>query len=386
VLHDEAGIVAIDRSADLRQWRRHVDQIVAHFRVRMNALRMKLSARLFFATAIAIFATHELPAFAAAPDSTKGIQYFVDYGVPDSPALVAIGASPEQVLRGSAAKPATAHLVNAFQNSDKIASGLALDFSPYLTYFGKLTSVDEYRASKWKRLASNTELSLATVQDLNGRDSLLFGVGLRLTLFDSHDLLASQDLASRISKALANAASAGEPTDDDVITTGPHLEDVATAYRNTVAEIRNTPGNALAVGWAAKSELRHAVASVDSFTTFRNRAWMAYEQYFRAGRGLRATLLWKQSDDGKSTWRGGAALSSAGPRFEVDLEGYFDTAADQSGHTIFGLSGSGEYQLSEGLALVGVLGTQPEEVGHDTVSKLRLKTSLRWSYLGQPSK
>ena len=78
-------------------------------------------------------------------------------------------------------------------------------------------------------------------------------------------------------------------------------------------------------------------------------------------------MLWKQADDGRSGWRGGVAVSSAGPRYELDIEGYFDTAPEEAGRTRFGLAGSGEYRVAEGIALVATLATLPETTNGETV-------------------
>ena len=316
--------------------------------------------------------------------SGAGIQYVIDYDVPESPALVAIGASVQQVAHGGVAKPATARLVNAFQTGDQIASGLALDFSPYLSYIGKVRSVDEYRASAFKRWAANTQVSVATVQDPDGLDSLLFGIGVRMTVFDSHDLLANATLANEISKALAGAANAGRATSDDEIAPGPVLESVAAAYENTRKAVRDQPGQALTFAWAGRSEVRHSVASVDSFTKMSHLAWASYHLYFRAGRGIRTMVQWRGRSKDPASWRGGIAFSSAGASYQIALEGYLDTVAGASGETKFGISGNGEYRIKEGLSLVAAIGSEPDPRVPD-LSRIRLRTALRWSYLGESS-
>jgi hypothetical protein len=315
-------------------------------------------------------------------DSTPAIQYITDYNVPESPALVAIGASTEQVLHGSTAKPATAQLVNAFQTGDKIASGLALDFSPYFTFHGKVESVQEYLRSRARRWLANTAVSFATMQDPTGRDSLLFGVGLRLTLFDSHDVLGDSVLAGQISRALAAAAEAGEPAEDDEITQGPPVAAVAEVHEGIVRALRRRTGDAMSVGWAAKSEVRHSVASADSFATFRHRAWLAYEHYMSGGRGLRVAVQWRESDARRSSWKAGVALATAGERYAMAIELYLDTLAEDPDHRNYGLAGDGQYRLTNGMSLVASMSTDPVTEAGRTVSKIRLKTGLRWSYVG----
>src|SRR4029077_9081952 len=100
--------------------------------------------------------------------------------------MVALKVSPSAILLGGAAKPVVANLVQNILQGDQIQRGLTIDFSPYLAYWAP-KSLDDYRKNL-NPVLGNSTVSFATVQDNASSDDLLFGIGLRTTLHDDHDL------------------------------------------------------------------------------------------------------------------------------------------------------------------------------------------------------
>jgi len=140
---------------------------------------------------------------ADSPDSSRSAyKYILDYDVPESPAFTVLGVSPAKVLRGSAAKPIVLNLLNQFGSSERTQNGVAVDFSPFFVFGGRMKNVMEYRNSRKKQIIANTLFSFSTVQDKAETTSLKFGVGLRLTLFDCHDLLQNAQLGRDIDSLL----------------------------------------------------------------------------------------------------------------------------------------------------------------------------------------
>jgi len=67
-------------------------------------------------------------------------------------------------------------------------TGIALDFVPYLTFFGNQTSLFDYRNSRVERFLARTQLSFATTKGASTEDKAArLALGVRLTLFDKGD-------------------------------------------------------------------------------------------------------------------------------------------------------------------------------------------------------
>src|SRR4051812_35067298 len=164
----------------------------------------------------------------SAADTTEAYKFILDYAVPSSPAFTALDVTPQQVMRGSAAKPLVINAFTNFLQTGRLDPGIAADFSPYILLGGGFENLDEYRKNVAKRILANSMLSLAALK--NSRDSLNtdLGAGLRITLRDDHDLFANTKTArvitDKIGNALANAAQApvviGDVPDDEVGTNG----------------------------------------------------------------------------------------------------------------------------------------------------------------------
>src|SRR5229473_320613 len=130
-----------------------------------------------------------IPSLAQGQGNRSAQRFILDYDVPESPAFVALGVTPTNVTRGSASKPVIASLLTEFRTGQKIGGGLALDFAPYFVYGGRLDNIAAYRSDWKKRLLANLQLSLGTIQSETDTNSLRFGLGMRATFYDSHDLL-----------------------------------------------------------------------------------------------------------------------------------------------------------------------------------------------------
>ena len=328
-----------------------------------------------------------LPAAALRGQETDPAYRFVlDYDVPESPALVAIGSATGNITRGSAAKPFVAQLVNQFQSGEKVANGLGLDLAPYFLYGGRLTSIEEYRRNTLKRILANASLSLATAQDASDSTSLVFGVGIRLTLFDAHDLLQDPELGRDIDDLLAAAASAegAELLEDDVIEPAGAELDFGPAYERARARVRNRRGGALSLAWAMSGLLKGSIASGDSIQNTRHTVWAAYRYSLGGGTDALAQLQWRQTEAKASSFRGGAALRATTDRYAVAAELFFDSDPDEAASGRLGVGVNAELRVTRGVALIGQLATEPVTVGNRTASRVRLRTSVRWNATAEP--
>jgi len=316
---------------------------------------------------------------------TSAQRYVLDYDVPESPALVALGAAPANVTRGSAAKPIIASLLNEVQTGQKLGSGIAIDFAPYFLFAGRLASIQEYRDNRLKRWLANLQLSIATIQSASDTGSLRFGAGARVTLFDNHDLLQDKTLGADIDQALTAAANALRPVAGGGEVGAPiTVANLTGAYARARERVRTTPGDALSVGWGMSALVRGGVANADSIANTRHRVWLSYRHTFRGGTDLLATAQWKQADSSGSSARAGAALRANGKDANLALELYYDSQPHDWTAGRIGIGANAEWRFSHGVGLVASLATEPTTVGSRTISKLKVRTSLRWDMNGEP--
>jgi hypothetical protein len=128
-----------------------------------------------------------------------------DLAVPDSPAFTVLGVTPENVTHPTTPREFATSLLNGVDERGNFQTGLALDFVPYLTFFGKNTSLKEYADHPLTRFLARTQVSFATAKGVTDEDrSTRLALGLRMTLWDRGD--------PRLDKALEECYDAA---DDD---------------------------------------------------------------------------------------------------------------------------------------------------------------------------
>ena len=325
-----------------------------------------------------------MPITARAQKPSSAQHFVLDYDVPESPGFIALGVTPANITRGSASKPVVASLLSDLATRQKLASGIALDFAPYFLYGGRFQSVNEYRRNRLKRWLANSLLSIATVQSETDSSSLRFGLGARGTLFDNHDLLQDSTLGMDIDRALTSAAHAGRPrTDTSEVGAPVTVAGLADAYKAARERVRTKPGDALSVGWGIAGVIHGSVVSGDSIGGRRNRVWLSYRHTFRSGMDLLATAQWRQADSVGSSVRAGAGLRAnvADANFAGEL--YYDSNPKGISGGKLGIGANAEWRFTRGVGLVVALSTVPTVVGSQVVSKMKVRTSLRWDMNGE---
>jgi hypothetical protein len=127
----------------------------------------------------------------------------VDLSVPESPAFTVLGVNPETVTRPTTPRAFATSLLNGVDDKGNFQSGLALDFVPYLTFFGSQTSLSSYRSNRMERFLARTQLSFATTKGATDADkSSRLALGLRFTLWDQGDPRLDQKLDTCYADAL----------------------------------------------------------------------------------------------------------------------------------------------------------------------------------------
>lgn len=121
------------------------------------------------------------------PDDSM-MQVNADLAVPDSPAFTVLGVTPENVSHPTTPKEFATSLLNGVDQRGNFQTGLALDFVPFLTFFGKQTSLNEYKEQRISRFLARTQVSFATTKGVTEEDkSTRLALGLRMTLLDKGD-------------------------------------------------------------------------------------------------------------------------------------------------------------------------------------------------------
>jgi hypothetical protein len=155
------------------------------------------AARHLAAVAVTLISMLALtPAVHAQIDTTKAVKLVnLDLTVPDSPALVILGLSPEKVVRPGAPRDLATTLVNGVDQHGNLQSGLAVDFAPRFLFFGNNLEFVDYRDHKRTQILGRTQVSLATTKGASDSDkSVRAAFGLRSTLWDQGDPRLDQAL------------------------------------------------------------------------------------------------------------------------------------------------------------------------------------------------
>lgn len=118
----------------------------------------------------------------------------VDLTVPESPAFVAIGLSPDTIIRPVTPREFATSLLNGVDRNGNLQTGMAIDSVPYLTYAGSRVSLQTYRTSRVTQILSRTQFSFATTKGAGENDpSVKLAVGVHSTLYDSEDPRLNND-------------------------------------------------------------------------------------------------------------------------------------------------------------------------------------------------
>ncbi|MCB0713546.1 MAG: hypothetical protein KDD67_14560 [Ignavibacteriae bacterium] len=249
-----------------------------------------------------------------AAQDTSAYRYILNYDVPLSPGLTAIGASQASVQWGSAAKPVVVHILSdLLQGSTAFGPGIAIDFSPYTLFGGRFKSVNNYRESTLLRMLANTQLSFATTSNSLDTSSLNVGIGARLVLWDDHDLLQNKQLGQDVDKALSSGAPPPPNGGTDGEATVVDAPDLTAAYANARQRVADTKGSSMAIGYGFGAILKGSSLSSDSIFDERHTVWVGGTYWF--GKGLNGNLMYQGrfSDTGKPSNVIGISLRTTVP-------------------------------------------------------------------------
>ncbi len=221
-------------------------------------------------------------------------KYKLDYNVPESPAFSILDENPVRVNRASAAQELIVNFANSFISNDNLSKGIAIDFNPYFVLGGRLKSINSYREKKINRILANTQLSVATTTIKDFPDDIFVSTGVRITLFDSKDILQHKELGKRIDAALKPAEDQNPFNKDiDIIVKNTALLE---AYALTKEELRNKKGAALSIGFATAGRFINSHFNLDSLNGFRNQAWISGQYSFGKGIDLMSLVMFRSNN------------------------------------------------------------------------------------------
>jgi len=132
-----------------------------------------------------------------APQPAKTIdELYVDFSVPDLPALAALGLNPSKISRPGNLKELSVSAAPLVGTSAAVGPGIAVAWAPVYTF---ARSVDDYRKPVLRRLA----FSLVTAKEGNTA-AVNAGAGVRVMLFDRSDPVMSADYETAVFAVLAS--------------------------------------------------------------------------------------------------------------------------------------------------------------------------------------
>ena len=119
----------------------------------------------------------------------------LDLVVPDSPAFVILGLSPEKVVRPGAPRDLATTFLNGIDQHGNVQAGIAVDFTPLFVFAGNNVTFASYRDHTSTQILGRTQVSFATSKGASQADkSVRAAFGLRSTLWDQGDPRLDQDL------------------------------------------------------------------------------------------------------------------------------------------------------------------------------------------------
>lgn len=133
-------------------------------------------------------------------DTVKNINdFYLDFPIPDISAFTLLGINTNSITRPGNPKEFVASILNVATTGSKVSPGIAIEWTPYLT-FGKkdLSNLKEYRNSK---LLRRLQFTFGSNQDSLGSN---LAYGFKWTLVDNSDPLLDSVYQDSIIKAMNN--------------------------------------------------------------------------------------------------------------------------------------------------------------------------------------
>ena len=118
-----------------------------------------------------------------------------DFSVPQSPAFVVLGVTPDNVILPTSYRSLALSFLNGLDQEGDVQRGFAVDTKPYFLAKGKSITLTDYRNDELTKQLSRMQLSFATSSSVSSSmDADRFAISLRWTPWDPADPRLDQKL------------------------------------------------------------------------------------------------------------------------------------------------------------------------------------------------
>jgi hypothetical protein len=135
-------------------------------------------------------------------------------GIPSTPAVTFINASPTEISRPATARALAADLLNAIDPAGNVKQGLSLDFAPWSLIPGLRITLQDYQENTLKYMLANTQVSVATTKTSGSVNDTDFGFGVRVTFLDDSDFMKDRDFIAELDRRRQEECQAPEQPED----------------------------------------------------------------------------------------------------------------------------------------------------------------------------
>jgi hypothetical protein len=94
----------------------------------------------------------------------------LDLSVPDSPAFTVLGLTTQTITHPATPRALATSLLNGVDQNGNFQTGVAIDTTPYLLFYGNDVTLEKYQQSQVIRFLSRTQFSFATTKGASESD------------------------------------------------------------------------------------------------------------------------------------------------------------------------------------------------------------------------
>jgi hypothetical protein len=127
--------------------------------------------------------------------------------LPESPAFTMLGLTPA-IIRPASPRALALSFMDGIDVNGNTQDAIAVDMAPYLLFFGKELSLQQYRDKKWEQDLSRIQLSFALAKASSDTDKARrYGAAINWTIWDDGDLRLDKGLSDCLEQTQQGAPS-----------------------------------------------------------------------------------------------------------------------------------------------------------------------------------
>ncbi|OGF58668.1 MAG: hypothetical protein A2Y62_03960 [Candidatus Fischerbacteria bacterium RBG_13_37_8] len=337
---------------------------------------------------------------AQATDVSKVID---ELAVPESPAFAILGVTPESITRPASPRELALSFLQGLDPAGNFQSGLAIDTAPYLLFFGKGLTLEDYKKNIMKRELSRIQFSLATAKGIKEEDKAMrLSFGFRWVLWDEGDVRLDKTLIECIDEAHKEAlekfpsGKTLDPSEEEerMNRVAKYVEDQAIICRRECQK-RNWNKSALDIGiapsWISNDGTTNNVAwngigiwtsfsyGFNNFKSLKNKAQITFHTLYRTNESLAdpsQTGMFFEQD----SFSFGARLRYGNPKSSLLIQSIFIHAepSSRAEDNSYRFSAGAEFQIATKLWLHLSVGGSGGRI--DNNNQGFIISQLKWSF------